>query len=56
MDIDEIQAHGVCYRSASLLSVLTHAGVGASEISKLKANGIYTVAVNISNVQSIRTH
>lgn len=50
MDIDSIQAHGlfqVLTINASRRHNVTHnLGIGAADITKLKANGFYTVAVS----------
>ena len=48
IDVDSIQAHGMIIRNftaGKARSMLTSAGVGAADITKLKANGYYTVAV-----------
>ena len=49
MDIDDIQAHGVKSRGsrAGYMGCLVVTGVGAADITKLKANGYYTVAVSL---------
>jgi hypothetical protein len=52
VDIDSIQAHGFRPRDTARVSLQDSAltgflGIGAADITKLKANGFYTVAVCI---------
>ncbi|PSS20608.1 hypothetical protein M430DRAFT_27635 [Amorphotheca resinae ATCC 22711] len=48
IDIDEIQNHGILHHPPFLLQSLISLGIGASDISKLKANGIHTVGSLLS--------
>ena len=45
IDIDSIQAHGNTITLRHESPQLTASGVGASDISKLKGAGLYTVTV-----------
>ena len=56
VDIDDIQAHGMYspWNDVSLMSPnLRIIGVGAADITKLKANGYYTVAVSTPFLESL---
>ena len=48
VDIDGIQAHGVPHPQGVItFQCSSRTGVGAADITKLKTNGYYTVAVGI---------
>ena len=49
VDIDDIQAHGMYGACRSLSDDLRFVGVGAADITKLKANGYHTVAVSAAS-------
>jgi len=48
VDIDSIQAHGTFLLLRYCCRLLTCTGVAASDIAKLKSNGIHTVTVSNS--------